>query len=206
MRASRTIAPSTDSTVVGLTSGSMLQISALERGVRLFRMVASTRVFLLAHPRHRLERGDAGSEAHQLRREHPLVKKRIIKPAHGPTSCFSAYILAYLYAETQALSAYIFPFYMQKSARSCTYPAIVYAEGAQNTPGIQLDAPLFDASRPALRPLPLRARNAALICFWTVGPAAFFPKETRRFPLFLCAPLKFHAALPGCGKLRQNVL
>ena len=47
MRASRTIAPSTDSTVVGLTSGSMLQISALERGVRLFKMVASTRAFLV---------------------------------------------------------------------------------------------------------------------------------------------------------------
>ena len=37
---SRTIRPSTASTVVGLTSGSILQMAALEIGVRLFRTVA----------------------------------------------------------------------------------------------------------------------------------------------------------------------
>ncbi len=41
-----TIFPKTASTVVGLTSGSMSQISALEIGVRLFRTVASIRAVL----------------------------------------------------------------------------------------------------------------------------------------------------------------
>lgn len=45
-----TIAPSTASTVVGLTSGRILQISALERGVRLFSTVASTRAFFVIQP------------------------------------------------------------------------------------------------------------------------------------------------------------
>ena len=40
-----TMAPRTASTVVGLTSGRLLQISVLESGVRLFRTVASTRAF-----------------------------------------------------------------------------------------------------------------------------------------------------------------
>ena len=42
-----TMAPRTASTVVGLTSGRILQISALESGVRLFRTVASTRAFFV---------------------------------------------------------------------------------------------------------------------------------------------------------------
>ena len=42
-----TIAPRTASTVVGLTSGRVLQISALDSGVRLFRTVASTRAFFV---------------------------------------------------------------------------------------------------------------------------------------------------------------
>ena len=42
-----TIAPKTASTVVGLTSGRILHISALERGVRLFKIVASTRAFFV---------------------------------------------------------------------------------------------------------------------------------------------------------------
>ena len=42
-----TIAPNTASTVVGLTSGSILQISALESGVRLFNTVASIRAFFV---------------------------------------------------------------------------------------------------------------------------------------------------------------
>lgn len=42
-----TIAPSTASTVVGLTSGRILQISALEIGVRLLSTVASTRAFFV---------------------------------------------------------------------------------------------------------------------------------------------------------------
>ena len=40
-----TITPRTASTVVGLTSGRILQMSALDSGVRLFRTVASTRAF-----------------------------------------------------------------------------------------------------------------------------------------------------------------
>ena len=43
----RIIAPRTASTVVGLTSGRILQISALDSGVRLFRTVASTRAFFV---------------------------------------------------------------------------------------------------------------------------------------------------------------
>ena len=42
-----TIAPSTASTVVGLTSGRILQISDLESGVKLFRTVASIRAFFV---------------------------------------------------------------------------------------------------------------------------------------------------------------
>ena len=43
-----TIAPTTASTVVGLTSGSILQMSDLESGVRLFNTVASIRaVFVI---------------------------------------------------------------------------------------------------------------------------------------------------------------
>ncbi len=42
-----TIAPRTASMVVGLTSGRILQISALDSGVRLFRTVASTRAFFV---------------------------------------------------------------------------------------------------------------------------------------------------------------
>lgn len=42
-----TMAPRTASTVVGLTSGRSLQISALESGVRLFNIVASMRAFFV---------------------------------------------------------------------------------------------------------------------------------------------------------------
>jgi hypothetical protein len=42
-----TIAPRTASTVVGLASGRILHISALESGVKLFKTVASTRAFFV---------------------------------------------------------------------------------------------------------------------------------------------------------------
>lgn len=42
-----TIAPRTASTVVGLTSGRILHISALESSVRLFKIAASTQAFFV---------------------------------------------------------------------------------------------------------------------------------------------------------------
>ena len=46
-----TIAPRTASTVVGLTSGRILHISALESGVRLFNITASIRaLFVILFP------------------------------------------------------------------------------------------------------------------------------------------------------------
>ena len=86
---------------------------------------------------------------------------------------------------------------MQKSARSCTYPAIVYAEGAQNTPGIQLDAPLFDASRPAPTPFPPPRPERGAYLFLDGWTRRFFSERNAQISVIFMRPVKV-----SCGPFR----
>ena len=70
----------------------------------------------------------------EVRRTSFAGSSPLLRNTHGPTSCFSAYFSHFICRKRRSI---------------CTYPAIIYAEGTQNTPGIQMDTMLFHADRTA---------------------------------------------------------